>query len=168
MKPIQVPLLSLTQTVLKIYAWRLPFQNISVIVDPNIIKNVEIPINVAGEASGTVSIDKEGEVNGLGRIIMNFFTSDNKLIGKTLSEDDGYYSYFGFVPGHYFVRIDTAQLRKLGMITEKDSLHFNILPGIEGDFVEKLDFVLKMKPEEKQVLPEKPVSRKDTTRHDYP
>jgi hypothetical protein len=145
-------------------AWRLPFQNISVTVDPNIIKNVEIPINVAGEASGTVSIDKKGEVNGLGRVILDFFTSDNKLIGRTLSEDDGYYSYFGFIPGHYFVRIDTAQIRKLGMITEKDSLHFNILPGIEGDRVENLDFVLKMKPEEKQVLTEKPVSRKDTTR----
>lgn len=145
-------------------SWKLPYKNISVIVDPNIFKNIEIPINVAGEASGTVTVNKEGEIGGLGRIILNFFTSGNKPAGRTLSEDDGYFSYLGLAPGMYTVRVDTAQLKKLGMISEPDSIQFNISPGIEGDYVEKLDFVLRLKPEEKPVISEKPVSRKDTTR----
>lgn len=144
-------------------SWRLPYQTLSVSVDPNIVKNIEIPINVVGEASGNIALNKDGETKGIGRIIINFYSGINKPAGKTLSEDDGYFSYFGLTPGKYFVRVDTAQMRKLGMISEPDSLQFDISAGIEGDFVEKLDFILKMKPGVTPVIPEKPATRKDTT-----
>jgi hypothetical protein len=143
-------------------SWRLPYQTMSISVDPDIIKNVEIPVKVVGEASGNISLNKDGEIKGLGRIIVSFYSAINKPAGKTLSEDDGYFSYFGLAPGKYFVKIDTAQMRKLGMISEPDSLTFDISPGMDGDFVEKLDFILKMKPGVAPLIPEKPVSRKDT------
>ncbi len=47
-------------------------------VDPNILKLIEIPITVAGEAKGNVILEKEGERKGLGRIILNFLTSKLK------------------------------------------------------------------------------------------
>ena len=148
-------------------SWRLPYQTISVSVDPNIVKNVEIPINVVGEATGNINLNKDGEVKGLGRILVNFLTTENRSAGKTLSEDDGYFSYFGLAPGKYIVRIDTAQLQKLGMISDPEFLEFSIAPGTEGDIVDGLDFTLRMKPSDTtgtgQKIPVKPSVKKDTT-----
>ena len=125
-------------------SWRMPVQVLSVSVDPEIVKHIEIPVTVVGEASGTVILEKKGEPAGLGRIIVSFFTKDYKLVGSTLTEDDGYFSWFGFNPGQYRVAIDTSQMRKLAMISEPGSMDFNITGGREGDFVDGLDFRLKL------------------------
>ena len=147
--------------------WRLAKQTLSVEVDPNVLKLIEIPITVAGEATGNVTLDKDGEKRGLGRIIIGFYTSSFKPAGKTLTEEDGYFSYMGLAPGKYFVRIDTVQLRKLGMTSEPESQKFNIASGIDGDIVDGLNFTLRMKPSDStsigQVITEKPSVRKDTT-----
>ncbi|MRR24128.1 hypothetical protein EG830_14250, partial [bacterium] len=59
------------------------------------------------------------------------------------TEEDGYYSYFGLAPGKYRVRVDTAQLRRLGLVSEPDSLVFSIMSNSEGDYIEGLDFTLR-------------------------
>lgn len=170
-------------------SWRLPYESVSVAVDPNILKLVEIPVTVAGEASGTVYIEKDGEKRGIGRIIVEFLTKDLKPAGKTLSENDGYYSYLGLPPGEYLVRTDSSQMRKIGLFSEPSSINFTVKPGTDGDIIDNLDFTLKpvqpvaVIPEQKilpeKILPElkpvpeeikvveeiieKPVARKDTT-----
>jgi hypothetical protein len=144
-------------------AWRLNVKTLSVVVDPNMLKMIEIPVSVAGEASGNVFLEKDGEKNGLGRIIIGFYTSDKNLVAKTLSEIDGYFGWFGFKPGGYYAMVDTAQIRKLGMTCEPDSIPFTIRAGSEGDYVDGLDFTLRMiRTEPEVVIPEKPVIRKDT------
>ena len=148
-------------------SWRLPFQTLSVTVDPNILKTVEIPIDIVGEATGSVTFEKGGERGGIGRIILSFFTGNGKPVGKTLSEDDGYYSYFGLAPGKYFVMVDTAQMRKLGMLAEPDSIGFSIVPGIDGDIAYNLNFTLAPKAGDSALIepqvPQISVTRKDTT-----
>lgn len=132
------------QTSFDNIAWRLNHKNMSIAVDPNMIKLVEVPISVVGEAAGMVRINKKGVVRGIGRIIVNFYDNNKKRIGRTLSEDDGYFSYFGLKPGSYNVGIDTSQLQKLGMISAPDSINFNIASFLEGDYVDGLDFLLQM------------------------
>jgi cell division protein FtsN len=148
-------------------SWRLGKKTLSVSVDPNSLKLVEIPVIIAGEANGTVTLKQDGIKKGLGRIIISFIKSGGKPAGKTLSEEDGFFSYFGLEPGEYDARIDTAQLRKLGMISTPESLHVSIAGGIDGDIVDGLDFTLRTKPGDtttvEPVLPEKPVIRKDTS-----
>ena len=149
-------------------AWRLPKQTLSVSVDPNILKLIEIPVIVAGEATGMVTLEKEGITNGIGRIILEFFNSSSKSVGKTLTEEDGYFSYFGLSPGSYFVMPDTSQMNKLRMISDPGSLQFNITSGIDGDIIDGLDFALRKIPEDSTYIPldvavEKKVSRMDTT-----
>ena len=78
-------------------------------------------------------------------MIISFMNLNKKSVGKTLTEDDGYFTYFGLMPGKYYVRVDTAQLKKLGMISEPDSIQFNIKEGIDGDVVNDLNFNLKKK-----------------------
>ena len=144
--------------------WTLKNKTMSVAVDPNMLKLIEVPIYVVGEASGMVTIDKgEGEPLGLARVIVNFYNSDQKLTGRTLTEQDGYFSYFGLAPGTFTVRLDTAQMRKLSMISTPDSINFDITANIEGDFIDGLDFTVTMKPEEQPLVPEKKVTRRDTS-----
>ncbi len=140
-------------------AWKLPKLTYSVAVDPNILKLVEIPVIIAGEASGTVTIERDGVRRGLGRIIMNFFSETLNPVARTLTEDDGYFSYLGLPAGKYSVSVDTAQLRKLNMTAEPLSRQFTIEPGIDGDFVDGLDFTVRMIPADTTValvIPEKP------------
>ena len=145
--------------------WRLPIRTLSVAVDPDILKYIEIPVSVAGEASGMVTLEKNGEKRGLGRIIISFYNSNLKPAGKTLTEEDGYFTYLGLAPGSYTVRPDTAQLRKLRMTSDTEYLQFDLAAGIDGDIAEGLNFTLRMQPSVTTgpETPEKPVVRKDTT-----
>ncbi len=148
-------------------SWRPGIKTLGVYIDPDILKSVEIPVNIAGEASGEVRIEKQGMKEGLGRIIILFVNSNNKTIARTLTEDNGYYSYLGFKPGQYTVRVDTGQLKKLNLVSDPDLLQFSFKAGPEGGFVEGLDFTLraKVKPETEKpagAVAEQPVIRKDT------
>ncbi len=126
-------------------AWRLKNRTMKVAVDPNMLKLIEIPVIIAGEASGTVTIEKNGATTGIGRMIVNFYNKNQKLAGRTLTEEDGYFSFLGLPPGKYNARIDSGQLRKLEMTSFPDSVNFNITANIEGDYVDGLDLTIKMK-----------------------
>jgi len=123
-------------------SWRLSQKTISVAVDPNILKEIEVPVSLAGEATGYVYIGGDSEKRGQGRIVIHFVNEDLKPAGKTFTEDDGYYSYFGLTAGKYSVMVDSAQLHTLGMTSEPNSLDFKITGKIDGDIAEGLDFVL--------------------------
>ena len=147
-------------------SWQLPYRTLNVITDPNMLKTIEVPVSIAGEANGTVTLEEKGKRAGQGRIIVNFYTDKMVPAGRLLTEDDGYFSLFGLKPGNYLVRVDTAQLRKLGMSSDPDSIPFAIRGGADGDIAEGLDFNLKkiivVSAGEEIVIPE-PVVRKDTS-----
>ncbi|MFZ2341139.1 MAG: SPOR domain-containing protein [Bacteroidales bacterium] len=124
-------------------SWRIPQKSIAVIADANILKLIEVPINVVGEATGSVMLETNGRKASLSRIIMNFSDSEGKIVARALTEEDGYFSYFGLAPGSYTAGVDTAQLRRLNMISEPESLTFSIMANMEGDYIDGLDFTLK-------------------------
>lgn len=125
-------------------AWRVSARTFSVTVDPNIMKLVGVPVDVAGEATGYVHLESGGENFGLGRIIMEFSTSGNIPAGKALTESDGYYSLFGLAPGSYYVKPDKAQLGRLNYSSDPDSIPFTIMGGnVEGDIADGLDFIIR-------------------------
>ena len=145
-------------------SWRLPKKSYSVVVDPDILKQIEVPVSVVGEASGTVNVIKDGVKEGLKRIIVRFINNrDNISAATSLTEENGYYSYFGLVPGSYYVRVDTAQLRKLKMVSTPDSLQFIVHAGVEGDIIDGLDFTLRLLSDTAPIIATKPVIRRDTT-----
>jgi hypothetical protein len=145
-------------------AWKLPVQTLNVTVDPNMLKHIELPVTVAGEASGNVTLLKNGEKKGIGRIILSIYATNLKSAGKTLTEEDGYFSYLGLAPGSYIVCVDTAQLRRLGMKSEPQSMKFDIAAKINGDVADGLNFTLQMTVPD-TLLPKvtgKPGVRRDT------
>ncbi len=138
-------------------SWRLDKKSYAVIADPNMLKLIEIPVLVRGEATGKVMFEEKGVSKGLGRIIVNFSSSTGVTVGRALTEDDGYFSYFGLAPGLYQVRVDTAQLKRLRLTSEPDSLTFSIMANLEGDYIDGLDFTLR-----KAVTPDDTISLTDT------
>jgi hypothetical protein len=148
-------------------SWRIDKKSVAVITDANMLKLIEIPVQVKGEATGTVMLEEGGSRSGLGRIIVNFYNSVNVLTTRALTEEDGYFSYFGLAPGSYYARVDTSQLKKLNMTSFPDSVPFSIMTNMEGDYVEGLDFTLKkiFLQKDSVVVTEQvePVVRKDTS-----
>jgi hypothetical protein len=138
------------------FAWKLKNKTMNIAVDPNMLKLIELPVTVLAEASGSVMIDRNGTLTGLARVIVNFYNNTQALTTRVLTEEDGYYSYFGLQPGKYNVQIDKAQLQKLGMISSPDSISFDITASQEGDFVDGLDFIVRMK------YPDTTVAKVDT------
>jgi len=123
-------------------AWRIKKQTMTVTIEPNNFKLIEVPVSIAGEASGTVFFTNANGKNGLARIIVNFYNSNGMLVGKTLTEDDGYFSFTELVPGKYTARVDRTQLQKLKMSTSPD-LSFTIRPNRDGDVKDGLQFTLQ-------------------------
>lgn len=119
-------------------AWQMQNLTMSVTIDPNQFKTIEVPILVMGEASGTVY---KGS-NGQGRILVCFYRNDTTLVGRTLTETDGYYSYLGLKPGKYTVRIDPGQLKRINMLSSPAQIPANFANSIDGDMIDDLDFLL--------------------------
>lgn len=135
-------------------AWRIKKKTLRVTPISNQFELVEIPVAIMGEVAGMVMPGNENEVKGLGRIMIGFYDSNNQLVSQTLSESDGYFSYFGLPTGTYTARIDAIQMEKLKMIVSPDYLSFTIKEIEEGDYVDGLEFVItdlmdtvKMNPE---------------------
>jgi hypothetical protein len=144
-------------------AWQMKLKNMSVLVDPNQFKLIELPIRVMGEASGTVTFRTAGGTKGQGRINVDFFDDKGVFFARTMTESDGFFSFLGLPPGDYTARIDTAQLRKLDMHATPAGIPFNMARSIDGDVRDGLEFLLESnRVEEKAPAKSEPVKIRET------
>ena len=127
--------------------WKIEKPQMDVVIDPNQIKKVEIPISVLGEVSGTVFFNDKGAQTGMGRIKIGIYDKKSTLIATVLTEEDGYFSYLGLKPGKYTARIDTSQLAKLQLRVDVERFNFAVRSSQNGDVVDNLEFVLEPLPE---------------------
>lgn len=138
-------------------AWQIRKPVISAAIDPNQFKMIEIPVAVYGECSGMVYMKQKGELFGQSRVIISFFRDDSTLVGRTLTEPDGYFSFLGLAPGNFIVKVDEAQLRNLKMTVAPDSYPFSIVKNSDGDLAGSLDFVIESLTQDtvgnKEILP---------------
>lgn len=135
-------LIALNQNSLDNIGWQLPHKTLKVMVDPNQLKMINIPIKVSGEVSGVVyGAGKDAE--GLGRITVNFYNAEKILVGHAITESDGFYNYLGLSPGNYTANIDADQLNRLKLKVVPLQQNFKIKYSIEGDVVSDIDFKLK-------------------------
>jgi hypothetical protein len=123
-------------------AWQLKTRTMRIAVEPNTVRLIEVPVEVMGEASGTVYLRKQQQQSGIGRISVSFYRQEDQLQLQVLTEADGSFSFIGLPPGNYVARIDPAQLQKLGM-TASPAIPFTIRASREGDLVEDLKFVVE-------------------------
>lgn len=123
-------------------AWQIKKATMSIAIEPDHLRLIEVAVAVLGEVSGTVYLQNENGKNGLGRIIVNIYNSDTVLVAKTLTEQDGYFSYLGLAPGNYTATADWTQLKNLKMKASAD-ITFTIVSNREGDVKDGLEFILQ-------------------------
>ncbi len=129
--------------------YRINHKVIEITAEPNMVKQIAIPVFVVGEASGYVSVSDGSVAKGLGRIIVHIYDERNQPVAKVLTEEDGYFSYLGLLPGTYTAHTDPAQLQKIGMQNGGKAPAFTIRPNSEGDIVDNLRLILQY--DDKQV-----------------
>ncbi len=122
-------------------SWQIKKPLISIVSEPNQFKLLEVPIAVVAEASGYVNITQADGTRGIGRIIIKIFDQNMKLIAKTLSKSDGYFTYLGLAPGNYIAQVDADQVQNLNM-TASAPVSFTVKPNRDGDIVDNLKFSL--------------------------
>ena len=124
-------------------AWQIKKPIIQVEIEPNHFKRLEIPVTVVGEASGMVYLKSNRSVTGISRILINIYDSNSVIVGRALSESDGYFSYFGLAPGSYTVKVDSAQLRKLKFNCSPRSLSVHIASSEDGVVADGFEFIVE-------------------------
>ena len=124
-------------------AWHIRNKTISIVIDPNQFKVVEVPVTVAAEVAGMVYLEANKVKKPLSRIIVSFFRSDYTLAGEATTDADGSFSYSGLLPGSYTAQINAAQMQKLHMKALPWSLPFTITANKNGDFIDGLRFIVQ-------------------------
>lgn len=125
--------------------WQLKKATMNVVIEPNHFKLIKVPVAVVGEVSGTVFSRNEKGMKGQGRVIVNFHKDDSTIVGRTITESDGYFSFVGLIPGTYTATIDNGQLDKLNMKSVPQKLPITIKVNKDGDVVEGLKFIISDK-----------------------
>jgi len=123
--------------------WQLLKPTMNIVIEPDNFRLIEVPISVVGEVSGTVYTQGSKGLNGLARLIVNFYDKNSNLVGRTITESDGYFSFVGLAPGTYTAEIDKTQLLKLNMSSSPVKLPVTIKLNRDGDVVDGLKFILK-------------------------
>jgi hypothetical protein len=143
LEPYNNYLVELEEKSLGNIAWQIKNKKISVVMEPNIFKRLEVPVTVVGEASGMVFFENHIGERGISRILVNIYDSIGQLAAQTMTESDGYFNYLGLLPGKYIVRIDSAQLYKLNFSSMPATLSFQIAGSEDGVVSDGFRFVLQ-------------------------
>ena len=123
-------------------SWKILKPRQSILVEPNQVKTIDVAVVPLGEVSGTVYLRNESGQNGTGGIRVIIYEKET-VVAHTLTEEDGYFSYLGLKPGKYTIGIDQDQLKRAGMVSDPDNLHFMVKSNKDGDVVKDLDFVVE-------------------------
>ncbi|MFV8392076.1 hypothetical protein [Flavobacterium sp. LB2P6] len=124
-------------------AWRIKNKTLNCTLNPNQLKIIEIPVVVVGEVSGMVYQKEKKQLLGTGGLKVTIYDLHNTLITSILSEPDGYFSFLGLKSGLYVAKIDALQLENLQLMADPSYQTFEIENGIDGAFVDTLEFVLQ-------------------------
>lgn len=132
----------LNTTSISNIAWRVTNKSLNIILNPNQLKIIEIPIIVVGEVAGYININKKGSVTGVGGLKINIYDVHDNIITTLLSESDGYFSFLGLKSGYYSAKLDALQLKNLQMAAQSSNAIFKIENGANGAIVDNIEFVL--------------------------
>ena len=122
-------------------AWQIKKPVISVMIEPNQLRLIEVPVSIIGEVAGTVYQMVNREKKGLGRMKVCIFREDGTMAACVLTESDGYFNFMGLGPGKYTAELDKTQVHNLRMKVTPLTIPFKISTNKEGDVVDGLEFI---------------------------
>ena len=120
-------------------------ENYRVILKPNTITAINIPVVTAGEIAGKVDRKiKDGSVGigGIRLIIVNEITGKET---ELITFNSGEFFHIGLVPGMYRAYIDPKQLERYGYESEPPYNRFQVKAVTGGDYISNINFIIEAK-----------------------
>ncbi len=115
-------------------------ENFRVIIDPNIVTSIKVPIVTAAEISGIVERVVRGNTVGVGGMKVHVVNERTGRIDIIRTFNNGDYFYLGLVPGVYRAYLDPRQLEQYGYRSEPSEISFQVRATAGGDIVENINF----------------------------
>jgi hypothetical protein len=142
LEPFTNYFLEMEKTGFENLSWQISKPVICISINPNQYQRIEVPIRIMGEVSGIVYFQNDTIRKGIGRVIVSIYSEKNVFITKTITEEDGFFSYLGLPPGNFYAKIDAGQLRKISLESNPEIIPFVIKKSKEGDQAVDLEFSL--------------------------
>lgn len=117
-------------------------ENFRVLINPNTVTSISVPVVTAGEINGIVRRNMADGTVGVGGIKIKVI---NELTGKEViitTFNNGEYFYLGVVPGMYKAFPDPEQLAQYGYTSDPPHVTFQVKTVEGGDIVENLNFLI--------------------------
>lgn len=122
-------------------AWQIKKPVISVMIQPNQLRLIEVPVSIIGEVSGYVyQIESNDEKKGLGRMKVCILREDGSEAACIQTESDGYFNFMGLPPGKYTAELSRQQIHNLRMKVSPVMIPFQITNNKDGDVIDGLEF----------------------------
>jgi len=121
------------------------YDNYRVAFNPNVVTAIDVPIVMAGEASGFVHRKIDNGLTPQGGLKVVFYNIDLEIATEVMTFSNGEFFYLGLIPGNYRVYIDPEQLDRLGYKCEPKGIEFEIEAVENGAIVSDLKFVISAK-----------------------
>jgi hypothetical protein len=163
LEPYTDYLLTLDDKSLEQISYRIVHKNLRVFADPNQFRRIDVPILPMGEVNGWVFEKDEKSRRGLERMVVNFYTEGEEKAASAITDFDGSFTYLGLAPGHYYARVDSAQLARLGMTASVAEVPFEIKPDVLGDIVDDVQLVVEKPLKETEIEKETSKEAEKTT-----
>jgi len=122
-------------------AWQIKKPVIGVMIQPNQLRLIEVPVSIIGEVAGYVyQTDSTDEKKGLGRIKICILREDGSQAACIQTEPDGYFDFMGLAPGKYIAELDKQQVATLKIKVTPATIPFEITNNKDGDVIDELEF----------------------------
>ncbi|MFU8861078.1 MAG: OmpA family protein [Cyclonatronaceae bacterium] len=128
------------------------FTEFSFVTDPNGFKQIDIPLVMAGEIDGSVTVlDRNGNTSGANGLRVVLFEKNRQIREVLPAYSDGTFYKLGVRPGSYIIYPDSMQLQMLDLTTDPPYIEFDLEALPDGDYAENLHF--RLIPAEKTTIP---------------
>ena len=121
------------------------YDNLKVMVSPNVVTSIDVPVVVASDLSGNVGIESGTGKVGVGGIRLKVLNLSKDIATEISTFNNGDFYYMGLVPGHYRAFVDPQQLSQYGYVSTPESIEFEVKPSQRSSSVEGINFVLSAK-----------------------
>jgi hypothetical protein len=120
--------------------WQSRVKGVRIVPRSGQVNQVDFAVSMTGEIDGTTYLLAKGAKRPIGDLKLELVDRERKVVANISSAADGYYVITGIFPGDYLLRIDPAQLKRLGL--SDTGMHL-ITVGKEGTILNGRDFYVQ-------------------------
>jgi len=95
--------------------WQPRQKGVRIVPRPGKVAALDFAVGMTGEIDGTTYLIGKGGKRPIGDLNLELVDSTRKVVASMRSAADGYYVITGIFPGEYLLRIEPAQLKRLGL-----------------------------------------------------